>query len=404
MKKILYVTTSLLRNESAAIRNVSLIKGLKENGYIVDAVTLEFEKKYEDNFLKNELGLNMKIVKLKVDRFNKIHSSLRSVEKSTMKKNSFFNKIIFSLKDIAKQFIFFPDVFCESIKEASDIKIQDGDYDFIISSSDYKSSHFIAEKIIEKNSLKIPWIQIWGDPWSNDVGLKKVNSLVKRRIQRNEKRLLEKATSIFYISELTAKDMVKKFPRMKGKINYLFRSYMKEIITDIGNKDKEKYIFAYTGTVKNRNLLPLIIEVEKYNQKNRIPIELQFYGVEGNSMAQFKDKEFLKIYDRVAFEKVLDIYRKSDILVYIDNMGNTTQIPGKIYDYFGTDKVILGLYERESSYGYLNKFDRIELFENKDGKINLDIVISKIGSKSPLETFSPKTIAKSFLKNIERSL
>ena len=38
--KILYITTYLLRNESASIRNVSLINGLVENECDVDVITL----------------------------------------------------------------------------------------------------------------------------------------------------------------------------------------------------------------------------------------------------------------------------------------------------------------------------------------------------------------------------
>ena len=40
--KILYITTSLLRNESASIRNISLINGIVENGNEVDILTLDF--------------------------------------------------------------------------------------------------------------------------------------------------------------------------------------------------------------------------------------------------------------------------------------------------------------------------------------------------------------------------
>lgn len=52
--KILYVTTSLLKNESASIRNISLINGLVENGCCVTVLTVEFCEKDEDIFLKKK--------------------------------------------------------------------------------------------------------------------------------------------------------------------------------------------------------------------------------------------------------------------------------------------------------------------------------------------------------------
>ena len=48
--KILYITTSLLRNESASIRNISLINGIVENGNEVEILTLNFLEKFEDKF------------------------------------------------------------------------------------------------------------------------------------------------------------------------------------------------------------------------------------------------------------------------------------------------------------------------------------------------------------------
>jgi len=67
--KILYITTSLLRNESASIRNISLINGIVENGNEVDILTLDFLEKFEDKFLKTFLTKETKIYKVKIPKF-----------------------------------------------------------------------------------------------------------------------------------------------------------------------------------------------------------------------------------------------------------------------------------------------------------------------------------------------
>ncbi len=94
------------------------------------------------------------------------------------------------------------------------------------------------------------------------------------------------------------------------------------------------------------------------------------------------------------------MYKKSDVLVYIDNLYNSTQIPGKIYDYFGTNKLILSLYETNETKKFLEQFNRVELIENNK-EFDIGEIIKKINKDRILEEFSPKNIAKIFLKDIE---
>lgn len=385
--KILYITTALFRNESASIRNMSLINGLIENGVKVEVLTIDVAK--EDIFLINSINKKVNIKKIPMPFHNKI-----TTNKSVSVQSFVYSKKFRKIKNILVRYMFFPDTLSEALK--TKVFVSENDYDYIISSSDSKTSHLIAEKLIKDNTLNIPWIQIWGDPWANDIGLKEMDIFSKLRINYYEKKLLKKADKIFYISKLTADSIKKKFPEYKNKIYSLTRSYFSKIETEIENS---KYIFTYTGTILNRNIIPLIKEIKKYNENNLKKIELQFYGI--NKDEDISNYDFIKVYPRVSLEKVLEVYKKSNVLVYIDNLGETTQIPGKIYDYFGTNKVILGLYENENIKKYLEKFNRIEFYKNQEKEINLDEVISKIGTKQILEEFSPKNVAKDFISKYE---
>lgn len=391
--RILYVTTSLLKNESASIRNVSLINGMIENNIKVDVITLKYLDEYEDKYLKSVLKKEIKIQKIKIPFFNKNISRVKNLRDST--KNSIKKKTIIFLKEYLKKFVIFPDIYFEAIRNSREIKIENKKYDYIISSSDAKTSHFIAQEIIKNNKIKIPWIQIWGDPWKEDIGLKNINYFQKYRINKNENKLLERADKIFYISELTANDIKNRKKEIKDKIYVLNRSYLQEVVSK--NKIKKEYIFIYTGSIKSRNILPLIESIKRYNENSEVKIRIKFYGIE--EKINLKDK-FIEIYPRISFEKVLEVYKEADVLVYIDNLYNGTQIPGKIYDYFGTDKVILGLYENEVNKRFLERFNRIELYKNQEHKINLNNVIDKIGTQKVLKEFSPKILAEQFLKNI----
>lgn len=391
--KILYITTSLLRNESASIRNISLINGIVENGNEVDILTLNFLEKFEDKFLKTSLTKEARIYKVKIPKFNKIFSIISNKRKEKSKNFKF----ILKLKNIIKEFLFFPDIYSESIENSKEIVINKDKYDFVVSSSDSKSSHFIAKNIIKNNNLIQQWVQIWGDPWGNDINVRTLNFLTKYRIKKEEKKLLEKATKIFYISELTSETIKNKYPLFSNKIFTLNRSYLKEINS---KNEQQKFIFSYTGSILNRNIIPLIDSIEKYNENNDKKIELNFYGInEQDFNFDILNKNFIKIFSRVSFEEVLEVYKNSDVLVYIDNLYNSTQIPGKIYDYFGTNKTILGLYESEDVKETLKKYDRIELIRNQ-GIFELNSVIKSINTKNVMEKFSPKNIAKDFIEKI----
>lgn len=386
--KILYITTSLFRNESASLRNISLLNGLIENNIEVDVLTLGFNN--EDKVLIDLLAKEVGIIKIPIPFFNKLHMQNKVNEK--LKNKDRFYKI----KKIIKDILFFPDTLSESIKKSKDINLKK--YDYIVSSSDSKTSHFIAKDIILKQKDNIiPWIQIWGDPWQSDIGLSNIDFITRNRIKYHERNLIKSATKVFYISELTSNYIKKIYPEFRNKIEVLPRSYVQKI--ESKGESQNNIIFSYTGTILNRNLEPIISCIEEYNKLNKKKIELRFYGI--NEKLEILEKSFIKVYPRISFEKILKVYKNSDVLIYIDNLGKTTQIPGKIYDYFGTDKVILGLYENDQIKEYLEKFQRIEFYRNIKDKINLEKIIYEIGKKKILKEFSPKNVAKEFMNKIE---
>lgn len=396
---ILYISTNFFRNTSASIRNISLVNGLIENDINVDVLTLDYNQNFEDLFLKESLSEKIRVFRINIQKFNKIFTKINQLKS---KNKNYRESYIFILKELVKKILFFPDIYCEAIKNSQNISF-DKKYDYIISSSDFKTSHFIAQRIIKKNNYNsIPWIQIWGDPWADDTGLKDLNFFLKKRIEINEKRILKKADKIFYLSYMTANKMKIKYPFLKDKIFLLYRSYLKEIFSKNIINDTNKIIFSYTGGLKNRNVFPILNTIKNYNKTSNRKIIINFYGIESYERSFFKNYDFVNIYPRVSFEEVLKIYSNTDILLYIDNLYNSSQIPGKIYDYFGTNKVILALVEGEGIKKFLEKFKRVDIFENRENCIDLEKVIKKINLYEVKKEFSPKNIAQKFIQDIEK--
>lgn len=391
---ILYISTSMFRNSSAAMRNISLIKGLLDLGIDVDILTLNYLKEDEELFLFKYLDgyTNLKIHKIEIPKFNSIRKRLKKI-KSITKKGTFVSK----LKEIIKQNVFFPDNLCEAIKNA--VKFKGGIYDAVISSSDSKTSHFIAERLFNEKKIMGKWVQIWGDPWAKDTTLNEANYFLKKRIETNEKKLLLKADKIFYISKITS-EMIKKeiLPEQQNKIDVLKRSFIFEI-NNSHEFNKDFITISYTGVVTDRNIIPIIDAVKKYN-RNKNKIGLNFYGEVPLIADELKD-DYIKFYPRVSLEKIKEIYIETDILLYIDNINGSTQIPGKIYDYCGTNKHIIALVETKETEKIISKFDGITVVKNTIESINLEDIVKHLKLRKINEEFSPKYVAREFLEKIK---
>ncbi|WP_230137694.1 hypothetical protein, partial [Peribacillus frigoritolerans] len=174
--KILFITSSPLEYSSSAnLRNIALIKGFSELGHEVSTLTAKPEESssYYDSSL-----INFNLDKRYFINISQAHShftsktedlsSLKNKFKREVKKNFYQLYTSFSIYDPRKNLV----------SNVNKVKIKDT-FDLIISSSDPKSSHLLAEKLIElKPGITKKWIQYWGDPFTNDINKK---SLIPKR-------------------------------------------------------------------------------------------------------------------------------------------------------------------------------------------------------------------------------
>lgn len=392
--KVLYISSLILKkSSSASIRNTGLIEGLSENGIEIEIITIKYPEELEDNYLKEKLK-NIKKYFCELKILNKyLNSKNKNVKNKT--ENILFEKFFIRLKSLIKNFIkdiyFFPDVDKEWVKEFERLSINYKDYDLIISSSDTKTSHYIGEKIKEQYP-EIPWFQIWGDPWGNDIGLKGLRKIFAKL---KEKRLLEKANLIFYVSPFTLKEIKNRYKNLENKIKYLPRGFLEEVYKE--KSEKREIIISYTGVLnQNRNISNFIQLIENYNIKNTPKIKLDIYGNVDNSILEdMKRFSCIEYFGNISFEKIKDVYKHSEFLLFADNGKNTTQIPGKIYDYLGTDNKIICLFkEKNEIYEYFKK--ELELLVYQENEIDIASILSSL-ERSVDERFSNKIIAKKLI-------
>ncbi|SDJ11381.1 hypothetical protein SAMN04515654_12827 [Halanaerobium congolense] len=396
--KILYITSLFFKKaSSASIRNISLVNGLIDNDAEVDVLTLKYPEKVEDSFLKNSLHKNVNVYQDELDFLNNyIKNSSNSNDKF---KFNLFNKMKNMLKKIIKNIYFFPGVDKEWINGHSK-ELDYSDYDLIISSSDTKTSHFVAKKIINKMEKEVNWFQIWGDPWTEDINN---NYYLDFRTKKAEKNLLKRADIVFYVSLPTLKKMTRTYEKYSDKFRYLSRSFFKEVSNNINSCDK--YVFAYTGVLDyGRNLNPLISKIIDYNETKNKKIELQIYGrINKKTNQKLIKSKYVKKNGVVTYKKIINVYKNSHVLIFLSNPESSHQIPGKLFDYFGTNKTILALVENKNDgvYNFLKESNRCLIYKNNFESINLKNVIESIGNEKVLNKYSGETVAKKIINTFE---
>lgn len=391
MHNILYIATSFeQKNSSSAIRNNSLVKGLIENGCNVTVLTPKWPDYFISDYFRSKQ--NFKIIRTDIPL-------LKTLEKVHFLKSNKRNRFFLMIKKFILEFFIFPDI-CKDWPSFVSIDVNNN-YDIIISSSDLKSSHYVAN-LYKKKFPELQWIQVWGDPWFLDFGLGK---LTRIRAKSIEKKLLEKADKIVYVSSLTSDKMKNNYKNIKNKIFHIPRGYYMEICKNL--TDRNYYRIVYTGALSNERKFECFLqEIDYYNKTAAKQITVEFYGdfidEVASSISSFK---CTKIIPGVDFDEIQIIYANSDGLLFISNRVESTQIPGKLFDYMATELPIISLvYDTSDKLSeILKSFNKCLLIENtnKSIKDNIDNVIEKLSHRSMINTdFAPINIAKKLLNII----
>lgn len=395
MKKILYITSQYdVLNSSATIRNNSLVKGFIENGCLVDVYTVRWPEDMRSPFFMREKNGNIFYSEIPAISFN-----------NRLKHSLKFKSTIFSyIKKAVKDILYFPDL-CAKWKDI--IRVNNLDqYELMITSSDFKSSHMVGENLRE-HTQSLKWVQIWGDPWSTDIN---TPFYLKPVTRIKEKNLIKKCDFVVYVSEPTTVEMMRKYPSFAEKIHFIPRGYYFKIIKKINPGIKYPVHITYTGTVGlGRNMKNIVESVNLYNtyhKQNRIIID--FYSNITDELLKYNVYDCVVFHNTVDFENMKDVYERSDILLFVSNCSSTTQIPGKLFDYLGTNLPILCLVNNKTDavFNFINRHKQCIIVNNtKDSIVNFmdEILASQKNIYSTEERYSPNSIAISIINMVDNS-
>lgn len=388
MSKILFVVSRPPEiNTSASIRNKSMLEGLMANGHEIHLLTTVPDRNhpaYDES--------------LSVAGVHTIRIAMNSAQRliSFGRKN----RMLTALKRLAMKWIARHEVYdhLKSIASHTEsVDLGSGNYDCIISSSDPKSSHLFVLKLLEKQggAFHGKWIQIWGDPFLADITQTSRNTSA---IRAEEHRLLRSADLVFYVSELTLKQQQALYADCAGKMLHTPIPYMQERLSNNRRLNLLETIeLVYCGDYSPaiRNLQPLYQAV---NQNDRLHLVIC-----GGSSNPLPGTDRVHVAGRVPYQTVQEVEDRADILVFVANRKGA-QIPGKIYQYAGTNKPVLFILDGEADVlrAQFEGYRRFVFALNNAESIENAIleIISSSAVYHPLHEFSKEFIMSSFMQKL----
>lgn len=407
-------------NSSPTIRILNYVNHLAKVGHKVTVITVKLPKdalSYDEG-LENKINKKIDVINSEVGYFYKLgYSKKKENNKEGEKiKNRFLYKII---KGIFFNYIAYPDLFFlwrkKSKKEIKQL-FKKEKFDVMVSFHESPSSHLLALDI-KKKYHNVEWISFWGDPWYHDNSRKR-NFLFKKLDKYFEKKIVEKSDKLIFASKYTM-DLYRCFYKIKKeKLNFCERGYDKELLESIKKENekpkeivKNKINIVYTGAIHHplRNIIPLTLALEELDKKTTDKFNFIFIGnmteVDRNHLSKFS---FIKILKQMSFINVSRYMINSDVLLLIGNK-NSTQIPGKLFEYLGCNKYILtilgdekdpiiefyknfklGDYVLNEKEGIKNSLKRI--LENKDLELNNKECIEKYSWTNIAQDFEEKLL------------
>ncbi|MGY8986148.1 MAG: glycosyltransferase [Sphingomonadales bacterium] len=222
--------------------------------------------------------------------------------------------------------------------------LQNDDFDLIISSSPFPTSHIIAAQL--KKEFTIPWIADYRDTWTQNP---ETNFPLFRRFfeTKLEKRTLKSADEIVTVSEKYAKDLKELHDR---NIHVIPNGYTK--LLKHQKIDKSKFIISYTGMI-----YPEFQDIERFAKAVRIviengiiprdKIEIRFYGNQISLIEEVSKKYSLegviKAMGRVSRNKCYEVQASSQILLFFgwesEEKGGLSHL--KFFEYISAQRPIL---------------------------------------------------------------
>ena len=402
--KVLVINGDCLSvNSSANLCHLAYIKGLIDLGYEVSVLSADGRDYKIDqsmvipsevkSYLYYGVSFYEKLSMRKSETYNNVE------DKSTKSVSSGKKTIKSKIVDISKKFVldfYGPHgIYKPFVNKTKNFKL-DEEFEYVLSISTPPSGHLIAHNLLKSGNIRTRhWIQIWEDPWYSDA----YGFNGKKKIYKEEKRLLSFAERVCYVSPLTLKNQKRIYPESADKmywqpLPYYYKNEAEK--ENVYNASSYGYFGAYHPIA--RDLQPFY----QAARENNINVNIC-----GDPSDLFEETDKINIYPRMPLKELKLIEDKTNVLIFLCNRGGG-QIPGKIYQYSATNKIILFILdgtveERNILRDYFGQFNRYIFCENTVEDISRAIKQIESGDfgnvkNEPVEAFCPKETVRKILE------
>ena len=389
-------------NSSANLCHLSYIQGLIECG--IDVTLLSASgKEYK---IDPTMQIPPRVTQYTFNGVS-LYQRLSSIKKQVVAENSptyspnaasnenVIHKAIRKIKSLILSSYGVHGIYATFVRCAGHFKLNEK-FDYVLSLSTPPSSHLLAYKLLNSKQITAShWIQIWEDPWYSDA----YGFNGKADIFKEEKRLLSFAEKVCYVSPLTLRNQQRLFPESAEKMFWMpLPAYYKNAAPV--HKSSGQNIYGYFGDYAPaaRNLGPF------YAAAGKARVEVNICG---NPSNLFRSTDKIHIYPRLTSAELSTIEDSTNVLVFLCNRKGG-QIPGKIYQYSTTDKIILfnldGTADEQAVLkDYFGKFNRYVFCQNTVEDITRAIRQIESGNigfvrNVPLDDFEPSKIITNILE------
>lgn len=401
MKILVIVGNDLYINSSANLCHIAYIQGLNTKDNDITVLTGK-----SGNYVSNQntsIPQNDNIHYIYYERENIIDKISRAIKAFLIKhksvepqtsnviNNDNSLKSLRNIKRLLMNKIYYID--WTWIKRASKFSSNEI-YDFVISLSTPHASHKVAYNLIKRKNIRYKhYIQIWEDPWTEDLFFE---SKKKFLFEQEEANLLSIADLIYYVSPITLTYQKEKFIKSADKMRWMPLPYY---YNDYKIPDYSVVQFGYFGDFYPhvRNIMPLY---EAFTSLNYPLI------ICGNPENYLESTDNIHVYGRMPIQQLKHYEDSTNILVFICNL-HGGQIPGKLYQYSATKKKILFILDGTAEEigiikKYYDKFNRYYFCENNAESIRKtvqELLLDSSVNNEVLECFSSQNIVKNILQN-----
>lgn len=226
----------------------------------------------------------------------------------------------------------------------------------IVSRAHPITSHIVAQQLKSSMASNLPWIVLFGDPWTQNPYVSYSNAWTKRRHEAIEKRILSTADRVVVTTEQTKKLLMDKYD-ISDKVIVLPNTYDSTELDDqlrwVESEPKwSRFTIVHTGNFYgSRSPEPLFKAIRLLIDRRpelADQIQVRLVGSIGpfrHLIMRYKLKSVVQLINFLPRREMFKEVRRSDILLLIDapSYQESIFLPAKLIEYIKSQKPIIGI-------------------------------------------------------------